>query len=108
MKQSLKAYMPVLNNLTNFETFCKKAFKGGKYIAHCNKNEKLFLKNELGSGSDSVVLIGPEGDFSPVEIEMATANGYREISLGNSRLRTETAGVVTCTMAAMVNTKEDD
>lgn len=105
MKQSLKTYMPVLNNLTNFEAFCKKAFKGGKYIAHCDGYHKMFLGNELNIGSEYVVLIGPEGDFSPGEINIAKTNSYREISLGNSRLRTETAGVVACTIAAMVNTK---
>jgi 16S rRNA (uracil1498-N3)-methyltransferase len=105
MKQSLKAYMPVLNNLTNFETFCEKTFKGEKFIAHCDGDQKMFFGNELNIGSEYVVLIGPEGDFSPGEINIAKTNGYREISLGNSRLRTETAGVVACTIAAMENTK---
>lgn len=104
MKQSLKAYKPVLNNLTNFDAFCKKAINGEKFIAHCEESQKLFLGNELAQGKDYVVLIGPEGDFTANEIEIAKANGYREISLGNSRLRTETAGVVTSTIAAMVNT----
>ncbi|MBN1927910.1 MAG: 16S rRNA (uracil(1498)-N(3))-methyltransferase [Prolixibacteraceae bacterium] len=104
MKQSLKAYKPVLNNLINFDAFCRKTVQGEKFIAHCEDGPKFFFGKEIIPCSEYVVLIGPEGDFSANEIEQAKASGCLEISLGNSRLRTETAGVVACAIAAMVNT----
>ena len=67
---------------------------GAKYIAHCEKSEKLELKNEKLE-EKTLILIGPEGDFSPAEIEIALQNQFKAVSLGTSRLRTETAGIVT-------------
>ena len=103
MKQSLKAYLPKLNELTRFADLLDKEFHGKKFIAHCNDGLKPHLKNELTSGDDVLILIGPEGDFSPEEVELAKAKGFQEISLGNARLRTETAGVVACHIVNLAN-----
>jgi 16S rRNA (uracil1498-N3)-methyltransferase len=91
MKQSLKFHKPKLNESISFTDFIKKDLEGSKYIAHCEKGEKIELKDREAE-KKTLILIGPEGDFSPTEIEKATNNNYRAISLGNSRLRTETAG----------------
>jgi len=103
MKQSLKAYLPTLNNLTNFDTFLLKAQATRKYIAHCEEGEKRPLYNLAPSRESVIVLIGPEGDFSAAEIEKALSSGYAGVSLGNSRLRTETAGIVACEIISLVN-----
>lgn len=104
MKQSLKAYLPVLNNLTNFEALLNSGFEGSKFIAHCEEDlprEHLFSLIE--PKQKVLILIGPEGDFSPSEIELARQKGFRQITLGESRLRTETAGVVATQIANLVN-----
>jgi 16S rRNA (uracil1498-N3)-methyltransferase len=103
MKQSLKAYLPKLNQLTGFnELISEKRYKN-RYIAHCNEGDKIHLKNAIKHGDDVLVLIGPEGDFSPEEVELAKQNGFTEVTLGNARLRTETAGVVACHIANLIN-----
>ncbi|MCK5168821.1 MAG: 16S rRNA (uracil(1498)-N(3))-methyltransferase [Bacteroidales bacterium] len=96
VKQSIKAYKPKLNPLTKYGDFIKQNFDGTKFIAHCEENEKQSLKANYKTGSNSLILIGPEGDFSPNEIKLAKENNFRETSLGESRLRTETAGLVAC------------
>lgn len=103
MKQSVKAYLPILNPLTTFKDLLTGSNAGSKFIAHCNEAEKEHLKNVLSKGDDVLVLIGPEGDFSHGEVEMAKANGFKEISLGTARLRTETAGVVACHIVNLAN-----
>jgi 16S rRNA (uracil1498-N3)-methyltransferase len=103
MKQSVKAYLPVLNEITNFNDLVAGSKGKNKFIAHCNEGEKVHLKNEVRESEDVLVLIGPEGDFSPEEAELAKENGFREISLGASRLRTETAGVVACHIVNLAN-----
>lgn len=103
MKQSVKAYLPKLNELTRFEELIKADFQGEKYIAHCNDGEKQHLQKLVSRGKDVLILIGPEGDFSPEEVEQAKAAGFTEISLGNARLRTETAGVVACHIVNLAN-----
>lgn len=103
MKQSLKAYLPKLNDLTRFSNFVSKSQKSQKFIAHCYENTKPHLKTEILPAEDVLVLIGPEGDFSPEEVKLAKTNGYHEISLGNARLRTETAGIVACHIANICN-----
>lgn len=103
VKQSLKAYHPKLNVLTKFSDFISANNKGEKYIAHCEENEKRNLKDICKSKTDIVILIGPEGDFSPKEIKQAQENNFTEISLGNSRLRTETAGIVACHTINIIN-----
>ncbi|KAB5419114.1 16S rRNA (uracil(1498)-N(3))-methyltransferase [Bacteroides fragilis] len=96
IKQSLKARLPRLNEMTDFCTFIKKDFKGQKFIAHCYEGEKPLLKDVLTKGEDALVLIGPEGDFSEEEVKKAIEKGFVPISLGKSRLRTETAALVAC------------
>ena len=94
MKQSQKATLPVLNGMTTLRSLIEKGFDGDKFIAHCEPGSKVLLQDAVTPGHDSLVLIGPEGDFSPAEIEMALKAGFRPISLGPSRLRTETAALV--------------
>jgi len=103
MKQSQKAYLPKLNELVSFSNFINHITVNDKFIAHCYKGEKAHLKNTIKKGSDVLILIGPEGDFSPEEVALATQNGFTEISLGASRLRTETAGVVACHIVNLAN-----
>lgn len=103
MKQSLKAVKPLLNPMTDFHKFVKMPFDGKKYIAHCYEGERHLLKEALRVGEDALVLIGPEGDFSTQEVEQALAAGFEPISLGRSRLRTETAALVACHTFYMIN-----
>lgn len=103
MKQSLKARLPQLNEMTDFARFVTQPFEGQKFIAHCYKGTKPLLKEVVKSGQDALVLIGPEGDFSEEEVALAEANGFIPISLGRSRLRTETAALVACHILQMAN-----
>ena len=105
VKQSLKAYHPVLAELTSFAELMKREFAGRKFIAHCGDavKEKRYLASTLRKGEDALVLIGPEGDFSPTEVVLAVANGFEEITLGTQRFRTETAAVVAVDMVSIVN-----
>ncbi len=103
MKQSRKAFMPVVNELTAFNEFVTTCDVDYKFIAHCyNDRERIDLFDKLTSlPADATVciVVGPEGDFSLDEVELAIANGFEPITLGNSRLRTETAGLMAVTMA---------
>lgn len=103
MKQSLHYYLPELQDAVPFSDFMDQPFHGQKFIAHCEETERVSLKNELSLHSDVLLLIGPEGDFSPSEIKMATAAGFKPISLGTTRLRTETAAIVACHSIAFLN-----
>ncbi len=96
MKQSLKAYLPKLNPLTPISELFKNDFEGKKFIAHCYELDKKSLKNEIAASERNLILIGPEGDFSETEVDSAIKNGYIPVTLGNSRLRTETAALVAC------------
>lgn len=96
MKQSLKAFHPAINEPVSFRNFMKSDFAGAKTIAFCQPANKQWLNEMVHPGQPITILIGPEGDFSDTEIAIATANGYLPITLGTSRLRTETAGVVAC------------
>lgn len=104
-KQSLTPYLPVLHELTPYDTFVREQAKLNQqnFIAHCYKDEKRFLKDEMELSRDVLVLIGPEGDFSEKEVADALALGFVPVSLGNSRLRTETAAVVACHTAVLLN-----
>ena len=93
MKQSLKFHKTTVEEMTDFKTFVKADHKGAKFIAHCYENEKRELFDALVPGEDATILIGPEGDFSKEEVEAAIGAGFIPVSLGNSRLRTETAGL---------------
>lgn len=96
IKQSLKAYHPLLNEVTAFQKLITQAFDGQKFIAHCEPGAKADLSGLLKLQGKYLILIGPEGDFSPKEIEDALQNGFEPITLGNSRLRTETAALEAC------------
>lgn len=96
MKQSLKYSKPVVGEMIDFKKFISMPHSGAKFIAHCYDSERVLLKDVLCEGEDATILIGPEGDFSPEEVELAIAAGFRPVSLGSSRLRTETAGLAAC------------
>ncbi len=103
IKQSLKARLPKLNEMTAFDHFIHQSFPGQKFIAHCYPGEKPLLKDVVQPGASAVVLIGPEGDFSEEEVATALACGFTPISLGRSRLRTETAALVACHILNLQN-----
>lgn len=96
VKQSLKAYHPVLNEPVSFTQFLKQPLNGEKYIAHCAEGEKFALKQSITPNSRYLIMIGPEGDFSPAEVDAAAQAGFKPITLGESRLRTETAALEAC------------
>jgi len=96
IKQSIKAWHPILNEPVAFNKFVSTPFEGQKFIAHCEPGNKFSLKNEVKPSGRYLVLIGPEGDFTPAEIEDAQKNGFKAITLGKSRLRTETAALEAC------------
>lgn len=102
-KQSLKFYFPKINKPTTFKKFITIPFDGKKLIAHCEKTEKSSLKSTLKKQDKTLILIGPEGDFSPNEIQQSLEHNYIPVSLGKSRLRTETAGVVAVHSVAFFN-----
>lgn len=107
LKQSLHLRVPVLNEPVSFNEFLEKDLSGRKFIAHCEDSKpRQLLSRTLKKGIQATVLIGPEGDFSPEEIEKAISSGWEPVSLGNSRLRTETAAVVACHTAALINEEE--
>lgn len=93
MLQSRQAWMPELKEAVKFSNFVRENLQGDKLIAHCDDQHKTPLSTCQLSNL-STILIGPEGDFSQKEIEEALANGFTAVSLGNTRLRTETAGLV--------------
>ncbi len=104
VKQSKAFFKPVLENLTNFENIINSGFKGEKYIAHCyNSDTKKQIKEVYEKGKDVLILIGPEGDFSKEEVQKAVKKGFKEISLSDARLRTETAGIVACQIIDFMN-----
>jgi 16S rRNA (uracil1498-N3)-methyltransferase len=104
MKQSLKAYLPQIEPLTPIRQLLSEPFEGVKLIAHCEEDmERVFLGDVVKKGDNVLVLIGPEGDFSKEEIEAARKAGFREITLGNARLRTETAALAATMFTAFVN-----
>lgn len=103
MKQSLQFHLPVLHEPLPFTTFVNQQRNGQLFIAHCEETVKKLLKTELRPQQEVTILIGPEGDFSTKEIEMALSKNYIPVSLGNTRLRTETAAVVAAHSVAFVN-----
>lgn len=106
MKQSHKSYKPQIYDLIKFEDFVKKPIEGGKFICHCydesDLGDKVLLKDALKEVKDAVVLVGPEGDFSIDEVKLALNNGFKSVSLGNSRLRTETAALVAVHLMSLI------
>lgn len=102
-KQSLKFTFPIINEPTTFKKFIETSFEGKKLIAHCENTTKNSLKSILQKKDKTTILIGPEGDFSPNEIQQSLEHNYIPVSLGESRLRTETAGVVATHSVAFIN-----
>ena len=104
MKQSLTAYHPKLNPLISFQQFVKQRFTSNKLIAHCMADMEKNSISQLNNGDkDFLILIGPEGDFSPNEIQLALQNEFKPVTLGNTRLRTETAGIAACFEVNYIN-----
>ena len=103
MKQSLKFTLPKLNAPIKFNEFINQNFDGKVCIAHCEENEKKLLSEVVNSSEKTTILIGPEGDFSSQEIKKALAKNHIPISLGESRLRTETAGLVAVNIISFIN-----
>ncbi|MDA9067054.1 RsmE family RNA methyltransferase, partial [Flavobacteriales bacterium] len=99
-KQSKNFNFPELKAPISFKSFIAKETTGNKYIAHCEdeSSKKELYEMGLSKNAEVLILIGPEGDFTPKEIELASSNGFEELSLGESRLRTETAGIVATTL----------
>jgi len=103
MKQSEQAYLPVLNEQTKLKQVVNLPFAGQKFIAHCHNERKELIPHLYKKHKNVLVLIGPEGDFSPQEVAYALANSCSPISLGNHRLRTETAGIIACNVLNLLN-----
>lgn len=103
MKQSNVLFLPKLNEATTFKDFIKHKNKGLQLIAHCEETDKKSLKSVLKPNENVTLLIGPEGDFSEKEIALALENKFVPVSLGNTRLRTETAAIVACHSVVFVN-----
>lgn len=103
MLQSKQWHLPLLSDPTPLESLMGKDEKDQRFIAHCLPEQKQHLLDAVQPGKDVLVLIGPEGDFAPQEIELALQYEFVPVTLGDTRLRTETAGVVACTLIAAAN-----
>jgi 16S rRNA (uracil1498-N3)-methyltransferase len=105
MKQAMVSYMPVLNELTDFGKFIDSVTGTpyNRFIAHCEDTQRKKLKDVLVPKTNVLLLIGPEGDFTPGEIELAILHDFIPVSIGKNRLRTETAGVVVCQTMNFIN-----
>jgi len=104
MKQSLQCYLPKLNPAIPFSEFIQKENKDQLLIAHCEETNKQSLKDILNLQNNTTLLIGPEGDFSSKEIQSALDKGYTPVTLGETRLRTETAAIIAAHSVAFLNT----
>jgi 16S rRNA (uracil1498-N3)-methyltransferase len=102
LKQSQQAFMPKINEIQEYKEFIKTNASDVKLIAHCEKESKQHIKQFIAPNKSYTILIGPEGDFNTQEIKDALALNYTPTSLGNSRLRTETAGVFACNAFAVL------
>lgn len=104
MKQSLKTVLPTIKSMTPIKEFISKYNASQKFIAYCDQSiPRMLFSNEYTANKDTIILIGPEGDFSQEEIKLALENGYNPISLGDNRLRTETAALVACNTCHIIN-----
>ena len=104
MKQSLKATLPLIHPLTSFTSVAQAAHTKQKYIAYVDSHNPHLLKNLVSPGSEYLVMIGPEGDFTHEELTFAENLEFKKVSLGTSRLRTETAGLAACHILNLANT----
>jgi 16S rRNA (uracil1498-N3)-methyltransferase len=105
MKQSLRAWLPKLNEPVKFNDFIARTVHGQKFIGYCATGMESQLVKTYTPGNDTVILIGPEGDFSKNEVDCATKSGFIPVSLGQNRLRTETAAIVACHTIGILNTQ---
>ena len=103
MKQSQKSRLPQFDEMIQFDQFIKQPFSGQKFIAHCYDSIKTPLTKAYKKYTDTLILIGPEGDFSEEEVAKSIEQGFIPISLGDSRLRTETAALVACHTVHVLN-----
>ena len=103
MKQSVKSKMPMIEDMVSFDKLVKQDFDGQKFIAWIDDDVKTQLCDLYKKGENVLVLIGPEGDFSREEVELAKQNGFVPVSLGEARLRTETAAIVACHTVQLIN-----
>jgi 16S rRNA (uracil1498-N3)-methyltransferase len=106
IKQSMSLWRPVLNPIIGFNEFLNSSVQlidYQKFIGHCHEDDKLLLKNAYQIGRNVVILIGPEGDFDKTELEKSFQAGYSPVSLGNKRLRTETAALAACHTIQLLN-----
>lgn len=102
-KQSLSAYVPHLDDPTSFNSLISSCKAQQMFIAYLDEDHQLELKHAILPGQDVLILIGPEGDFSPTEIELALKSGYQAVGMGKSRLRTETAALAACMTVSIMN-----
>ena len=105
MKQSLKSVLPDISEMTNLSTFINQLDDScDKFVAYCDKDmPRTLLATEIKPKHDTIILIGPEGDFSPSEVKMLIENGFKAVSLGDCRLRTETAAINSCDTIHIIN-----
>lgn len=103
VKQSLTAYHPQLNKAISFADFITKNKETEKFIAHCMDGAKPYINQIVNIHQSYLILIGPEGDFTPAELNVALQNGYKPVTLGNTRLRTETAALAACFEVNFIN-----
>ncbi len=107
MKQSQKAYLPKINEMISWKDFLKNnTQESQKMIAHLEEGDRKSIQHFAKPNDKYTILIGPEGDFSPDEIKQALENGYQPVTLGSSRLRTETAGLVACHTLSIINEQQ--
>jgi len=105
MKQSLKVRLPLINGLRKYNDVIRGTNADSKFIAYVDESNPHHLKDAAVPSSNYLLLIGPEGDFSTVELSLALESGFQKVSLGSSRLRTETAGIAGCHILNLVNTR---
>jgi 16S rRNA (uracil1498-N3)-methyltransferase len=105
MKQSGQYYLPLINELVPLKQFVKSVKEEERFIGFVDEENPHHLMNLAKSNDSYVLLIGPEGDFSKAELELAIENKFKKISLGSTRLRTETAGIAACHILNLVNSK---
>jgi len=103
VKQSLTAYHPKLNTAISFAELMKQNDSGEKFIAHCIEGDKPFINQLTQTHQSYLILIGPEGDFTQTEVDIALQNGYKAVTLGSTRLRTETAALAACFEVNYIN-----
>ena len=103
IKQSFKATLPAIHDVVAYDTFVKSIRAEEKFVAFVDSTNPIHLKNAAKPKHSSIVLIGPEGDFAEEELQLAMENNFIKVSLGNSRLRTETAGIAACHILNLIN-----